>query len=186
MSWQLISEKNHFERPFLSLYEEIISTPSCPKGIHWYVVRRPQAVVIAPRTREGNFLLIRQERVSIRREIWEFPAGQVDDVHDVGDILQTVHRELAEEAGVETLRPLVSLGCFFSSPGFTSEQCHLFLAEEVQPRPSGPTPEATEAILECREFSASELYYMISSGEIVDANTLAIFARLVACGTIRS
>ncbi len=182
----MISEKSHFERPFLSLYEELISTPSCPKGIHWYVARRPQAVVIAPRTPEGNFLMIRQERVSIRREIWEFPAGQVDDVHDVGCLLRTAHRELAEEAGVETYRPLVPLGCFFSSPGFTSEQCHLFLAEEVQPRPGGSTPEATEAIFECREFSTPELCRMVSSGEIVDANTLAIFARLVACGTIRS
>ncbi len=183
MAWELISEKSHFERPFLSLYEEVISTPSCPNGIEWYVVRRPQAVVVAPLTPNGDFLLIRQERVSIRREIWEFPAGQAD-ADDRGCLLQTAHRELAEEAGVETHKPLIPLGHFFSSPGLTSEQCHLFLAEEVQPRAGGATPEATEAILECRAFSCSELRRMVSCGEIVDANTLAIFARLAARGSI--
>ncbi|PWU07069.1 MAG: hypothetical protein C5B47_06695 [Verrucomicrobia bacterium] len=184
MPWQLISEKSHFERPFLSLYEELISTPSCPNGVQWYVARRPQAVAIAPRTPEGDFLMIRQERVPIRRAIWEFPAGQVDHLQDREGLLQTAIRELAEEVGVETSRPFISLGSFFSSPGFTSEQCHLFLAEEVRWRPNGATPEATETILECREFSISELRRMVSSGEIVDANTLAIFARLVAAGNL--
>jgi 8-oxo-dGTP pyrophosphatase MutT (NUDIX family) len=183
MSWELVSEKSYFECPFLSLYEEVIATPSCPNGIAWYVARRPQAVVVAPRAPNGDFLLIHQERVSIRREIWEFPAGQAD-AGDRGCLLQTAYRELAEEAGVETQSPLVPLGHFFSSPGFTSEQCHLFLAEEVQPRAGGATPEATEVILECRAFSCSELRRMVACGEIVDANTLAIFARLAACGSI--
>lgn len=183
MSWELLSKKNHFERPFLTLSEERISTPSYPKGLHWFVVHRPQAVVVAPRTHEGNFLLIRQERAPIRRAIWEFPAGQVD-AGDVGCLMRTAHRELAEEAGVETTRPLVSLGCLFSSPGFTSEKCHLFLAEDVQPCVGGAGPEATEAILECRAFTGGELRHMVSIGEIVDANTLAIFARLAAYGSI--
>jgi ADP-ribose pyrophosphatase len=183
MSWNLVSEKSHFERPFLSIYEEIVATPSCPTGIVWYVARRPQAVVVAPCTSNGNFILIRQERVAIRKDIWEFPAGQAD-AGDMGCLLQTAHRELAEEAGVETKHPLIPLGHFFSSPGFTSEQCHLFLAEEVQPRAEGATPDATEAILECRAFSCSDLRRMVACGEIVDANTLAVFARLVACGRI--
>ena len=186
MSWKTVSEKSYFECPFLSLYEEVVSTPSRPEGITWFVARRPQAVVIAPRTPTGDFLLIRQERVSIRQEIWEFPAGQVDagDAGDLDSLVQTAHRELAEEAGVETARPLVPLGQFFSSPGFTSEQCHLFLAEDVQPRLGGATPEATETILECRAFSCGEFRRMVSCGEIVDANTLAIFARLAARGSI--
>ena len=45
-------------------------------------------------------------------------------------------RELREETGYE-LAPggeLVSLGYFFTSPGFTDEHCYLFLARPVQQR----------------------------------------------------
>ena len=33
-------------------------------------------------TAEGNFVLIRQERIPIRKAIWEMPAGQVDQLCD--------------------------------------------------------------------------------------------------------
>ena len=37
------------------------------------------AVVIAPLTAEGKFVLIREERIPIRAAIWSFPAGQIDE-----------------------------------------------------------------------------------------------------------
>lgn len=183
MAWKIISQKARFECPFLSLYEKVIATPSHPEGVHWYVVHRPQAVAIAPRTSGGDYILIRQERPPTQQDIWEFPAGQVDAEEE--ELLQTATRELAEEAGVATELPLIPLGSFFTSPGYSTEQCHLFLAEGVQPLPGGARPEATESILECRAFSSKELCQMVANGTIIDANTLAIFARLVANGKMK-
>ena len=79
---------------------------------------------------------------------------------------------------------LVPLGLFFTSPGFTDEHGHLFLAERVEPADSGHAPDHGEAILEIREFGPGELRRRIAAGEIRDANTLAAFARLSAHGLV--
>ncbi len=77
---------------------------------------------------------------------------------------------------------LVSLGCFFSSVGFTDECCHLFLARDVVRRAEGFDHDEHEAILEMREFSEEELTGLIGAGEIVDSNTLATYARIEGAG----
>ena len=138
---------------------------------------------------DGRFLLIQQERYPIQRALWEFPAGQIDDVVNKEDhqvILNTVHSELDEETGHQ-LAPdgeLISLGYFFSSQGFSDEHVYLFLAKFVLPTGKGPRPDAGESILGCRAVSSDELRDEIAHNRIVDANTLALFARLCAKGVI--
>jgi len=151
------------------------------------VAHRKGAVVIAPMTREGEFLLVRQERVPIRATIWEFPAGQIDDASEPEAVRATAIRELREESGYE-LAPdgeLIPLGYFFPSAGFTDEHSHLVLARTVVPSPLGHAHDPGEAITECRAFSQAQLRAMIASGEIRDANTLSAFARMVAMGFIK-
>jgi len=132
-------------------------------------------------TRDGKIILIRQERIPIRQAIWEMPSGQIDD-HDGGEdkIKDTALREVREETGYE-LAPngeLISLGYFFSSPGFTDERGYFFLARPVQPCAEGPDREEGESILDCRGFSSEEIRRMIADNEIRDANTLGICATL--------
>jgi len=50
----------------------------------------------------------------------------------------------------------------------------------VHPTGIGYQPEDSESILDCREFSFESLRSMVAEGEIQDANTLALFARLAA------
>ena len=138
-------------------------------------------------TREGNILLIRQERVPIRATIWEMPAGQIDN-HEAGEeeIKKVALRELREETGYD-LAPdgeLIGLGHYFSSPGFTDEHGYLFLARPVERRSEGDAQEETESILDCRAFSVSEIRRMIVENEVRDANTLGICAQLAARGLL--
>ena len=49
---------------------------------------------------------------------------------------------------------------------------------------AGTHHDDTEAIIDCREFSGDVLREMIAEGEVRDANTLSIWARLVARGEI--
>ena len=46
----------------------------------WTIVHRKAAVIIAPMTRDGRIVLIRQERIPVRAVIWEMPSGQIDNV----------------------------------------------------------------------------------------------------------
>lgn len=133
-------------------------------------------------------MLIRQERIPIRAAIWEVPAGQIDQEGeiDADEIAAVALRELREETGFELAEggSLISLGDYFSSPGFTDERGYFFLARPVRESSAGHSRDEAESILDCRGFSAEELQRMIASNEIRDANTLAICARLLARGLL--
>jgi 8-oxo-dGTP pyrophosphatase MutT (NUDIX family) len=138
-------------------------------------------VIIAPMTRDGKIVLIHQERIPIRTAIWEMPSGQIDGpAQETPE--QVALRELREEAGYELAKDgeLVALGYYFTSPGFTDERGHFFLARPVQKHEEGSTGDEGESILDCREFSIEEIQRMIAENEIRDANTLSIWARLWA------
>lgn len=183
--WETVSSKMHFQDAHLVVATEEVRTPSRPQLQRWTVVQRKAAVVIAPITADGKLVLIRQERIPIRAEIWEVPAGQIDDSEPELAAIQAVAlRELREETGYEVghAGELVPLGHFFSSPGFTNEHGYFFLARGVEAAPAGHAHEASEAILDCRTFRPSEVARMIAENEIRDANTLSICAKLVARG----
>jgi 8-oxo-dGTP pyrophosphatase MutT (NUDIX family) len=183
--WKTISTERHFADRNLEVVTDRVQTPARPAPRDWTIVHRKPAVVIAPMTPDGKIILIRQERIPIGQAIWEMPSGQIDDHNaDENKIKDTALRELREETGYE-LRPngdLISLGYYFSSPGFTDERGYFFLARAVQPCPGGPDRDEGESILDCGEFSSEEIRRMIAVNEIRDANTLGICARLAARG----
>ncbi|MGC1479465.1 MAG: NUDIX hydrolase [Chthoniobacterales bacterium] len=181
--WQVLESEAVAKTPYLEVNREVVVTPTRPEGLNWMVVRRKQAAIISARTPEGNYLMVRQERIPVRREFWEFAAGQVDETDvDEAAIRKTAVRELGEETGYEIGGELIPMGYYFSSPGFTDEWCHLFLATDVVPRAGGVALDENEGITECREFAREELVAMIASGEICDANTLCSVARMTALG----
>jgi len=186
--WETVGSETHFQSPHLTVATDEVFTPTHRSPRKWSVVHRKAAVVIAPITAEGHFVLIREERIPIRAAIWSMPAGQIDEsLEPEAEAVQAVaRRELREETGYD-LTPngdLISLGHFFSSPGFTDEHCYFFLARPVRKQAAGASPEGAETIVDCREFSQDLLRQMIAEGEIQDANTLSIWARLVARGEI--
>lgn len=140
-------------------------------------------------TAEGKIILICQERIPIRAAIWEMPAGQIDEAKDQDTrAIETVAlRELREETGFELAEggELISLGDYFTSPGFTDERGYFFLARPVRPRAEGHTRDVSESILDCQAFTAHEVGRMIDTNEIRDANTLGLCARLMARGTLK-
>ena len=186
--WETVASKMHFETPHLTVATDEVRTPSQPTPRKWSVVHRKPAVVIAPVTGEGKFVLIREERIPIRAAIWSMPAGQIDESLEPDDavVREVARRDLREETGYELMpgADLISLGYYFTSPGLTDEACYLFLARPVQKSTAGAEHDATEAILDCREFSPDSFRQMIAQGQIRDANTLSIWARLVATGEV--
>ena len=182
--WRTLETEMLFASPHVAVQRVRVTTPSRSEPFEWMVTHRKAAVVVAPVTATGEFILVRQERVPIRAIIWEFPAGQIDDHAGEDAIRATGLRELREESGHE-LAPggeLIPLGHFFPSAGFTDEHSHLLLARPVIASSHGSEHDAGEAIIDCRAFAPAEFRAMIARGEIRDANTLAAFARLVAMG----
>src|SRR3954463_5734757 len=134
-NWKTISSERHFANRNLEVVTDRVQTPSRSDARTWTIVRRKAAVVIAPMTRDGKIILIRQERIPIRQTIWEMPSGQIDSVatsadasHAAETIEQVALRELREETGLELCEDarLIALGHYFSSPGFTNERGYFF------------------------------------------------------------
>jgi 8-oxo-dGTP pyrophosphatase MutT (NUDIX family) len=186
--WVVSDSKVLFRNPHIEVRDETVVIPGENQPRRWTVVGRKKAVVVAPVTVESRFVLIHQARIPVRRWLWEFPAGQVDETlaPSPEQLRHTVLRELAEEAGYELAAEgaLSYLGHYFPSQGFTDEENHLFMAKPVRKNEVGFRPEHAEAISEHREFDLDELRSMIAASTIQDANTLALFARMVAKGMI--
>ncbi len=182
--WRTLEEEQILDTPYLQVHEETVATPLRPDGLTWIVAHRRAAAVIAPITATGKLILVRQERVPVRRALWEFPAGQVDETTTPTgrQIRATALRELREETGWCLAKggKLMGLGHYFTSPGFTTEHAWLFLAKPVVEHLRGPKYDDTESISHAETFSRKDLRDMIACGEIQDANTLATVARLVA------
>jgi 8-oxo-dGTP pyrophosphatase MutT (NUDIX family) len=81
--------------------------------------------------------LVRQPREAVGEpDLLELPAGKLDEEGE--SPLDTAKRELAEEIGKQA-EQWESLGSFYTSPGFTDEEVHLFLAtgiSDVDERPA--------------------------------------------------
>src|SRR5213595_488024 len=124
-NWKTISSERHFVDRNLEVVTDRVQSPARPDPRTWTVVYRKAAVVVAPMTRDGKIILIRQERIPIRQAIWEIPSGQIDNHSaDEEEIKKIALRELREEAGYELAKDgeIVPLGYYFSSPGFTDER----------------------------------------------------------------
>jgi 8-oxo-dGTP pyrophosphatase MutT (NUDIX family) len=184
--WETISSEHHFANAHVEVVTDHVQTPSRSEPRTWTIVHRKAAVVIAPMTRGGKIVLIRQERIPIHEAIWEMPSGQIDN-HNANqvEIKQVALRELREEAGHELAKDgeLIALGRYFSSPGFTDERGNFFLARPVIPIANYVRDES-ESILDCREFTVEDVRRMIAENEIRDANTLGLMARLWARGLL--
>jgi ADP-ribose pyrophosphatase len=184
--WKTHGDETLFANPYIAVHHVKVSSPTRPEPFDWTVAHRKAAVVIVPMTAGGELLLVRQERVPIRETIWEFPAGQIDDIEEEDHIRATGLRELREESGYE-LAPggeVISLGYFFPSAGFTDEHSHLLLARPVVPSPHGTAYDSGEGILGSQAFTLEEFRAAVARGEIRDANTLCAFARMVAMGVV--
>jgi 8-oxo-dGTP pyrophosphatase MutT (NUDIX family) len=91
------------------------------------IVGHPGAVAVV--AHDGETLwMVRQPREAVGEDLLELPAGKLDE--DGEDVLATAKRELAEEIG-KAAKTWKHLTTFWSSPGFSDEQMHVYLATDL-------------------------------------------------------
>ncbi len=123
-------------------------------------------VLDPPDVADPRVLLVRQYRYAVGGYLLEVPAGRPDRPGE--DWQLCARRELEEEAGLRAER-LVPLSTIYSTPGFTDERIHLFLAFDVSPgTPALDDDEFVEPVV----LTLSDALARVRAGEIVDAKTI--------------
>jgi ADP-ribose pyrophosphatase len=130
------------------------------------LVVHPGAVLILPLLTPDQVVMIHNYRFSIGAELLELPAGTLEPGEDPADCAA---RELEEETGYVGGR-IEPLGRFYTSPGFTNELMHAFVATGL--KATAPRPEATEQI-RVTTLPLDDALAATINGRIVDGKTIA-------------
>jgi ADP-ribose pyrophosphatase len=134
------------------------------------ILRHPGASAVVPfldppTAGDPRVILIRQFRHAADGYIWEVPAGRLD----AGESPETcAARELEEETGMRAER-LERLTTICTTPGFTDERIHLFLALGLEP---GAEHREADEFMELHTLRWSQVMGMIERGEVIDGKTL--------------
>jgi ADP-ribose diphosphatase len=162
------SERVHSGR-IIHLDRDTVRFPDGSTG-QLEMVRHPGASAVVPfldepRAPDPRIHLIRQFRHAADGFIWEIPAGRLDPGETPATCAQ---RELEEEIGM-TADVLARLTTIYTTPGFTDEKIHLFIAHELK---KGTHRREPDEFMEVQTRRWSEVMNMMRVGEIVDAKTL--------------
>jgi ADP-ribose pyrophosphatase len=173
---EVLSTKVLHSYRIFAIVEQALRLPS-GRTVVRQVVQHPGAVVIIPQLADGRLLLIEQYRFAVRETLLEFPAGTLEPGEDP---LPCARRELIEEAGYRA-EHWCALGIIYPSPGYCDETQHLFVA-------SGLVPDHAEGdedeILEVKRLTVQEVERAIADGALVDAKSIAAYARAKLQGVL--
>ncbi|RPI08898.1 MAG: NUDIX hydrolase [Zetaproteobacteria bacterium] len=144
-----------------------LETVTLPNGatIDLEVVRHQGAAAIVPLADDGTVLLIRQYRHAAGGYIYEIPAGKIEPGEDP---LDCAAREVEEEIGHRASR-LDHLVTFFTTPGFTDEVIHVYLATGLVP---GTQSLGRDEVLDVVEMPLEEAIRRVADGTIRDGKTI--------------
>lgn len=131
------------------------------------IVRHAPSVVLIPIEEDGRLVLIKQFRAPLDREIWEFPAGTMDEGESDEDC---VRRECEEEIGLVPHR-LQRITALYPAPGFCDEQLIFFRISDLRAPAGPPRKPDDDEYIESRRVTVAEARAMLARGAIVDLKT---------------
>ena len=133
------------------------------------MVRHPGASAIVPfmsdpAGADPQIMLIRQYRYAALDFLYEIPAGRLDP----GESPETcARRELQEETGC-TAGTIEHMHTMFTTPGFTDEKIHLFLAYDLT---RGEAAREADEFITVEVMPLTQALEFVKDGRIQDAKT---------------
>jgi ADP-ribose pyrophosphatase len=133
------------------------------------MIRHPGASAVVPflgdpAGDDPQILLLKQYRYAAEEFLYEIPAGRLDPGEEPIDCAR---RELMEETGCEAER-VEHLYTFYTTPGFTDEKIHAFMAVGLK---RGQSQLESDEFITIETMTLSHALGLIEKGEIKDAKT---------------
>jgi 8-oxo-dGTP pyrophosphatase MutT (NUDIX family) len=169
--WQIASQKEVYDNPWINLTEYQVINPSGNPGIYGKVHFKNFAIGILPLDDDMNTYLVGQYRFPVDVYSWEIPEGGGPLS---GDILTSAKRELLEETGLKA-KNWTEIQRLHLSNSVSDELSILYLARGLEQFEA--EPEDTEQ-LQVRKVSFEDAYQMVCNGEITDAMTIAAILKV--------
>ena len=166
----LISSERLYSGRIVNLDLDTVRFPDGSTG-RLEMLRHPGASAVVPflddpADPDPRVLLIRQFRHAAEGFIWEVPAGRLDP----GETPEAcARRELEEETGMRA-RAVEQLTTIYTTPGFTDERIHLFVARGLD---RGEVRREADEFMEPHTLPWSAVMELARSGEISDGKTLS-------------
>ena len=133
------------------------------------IVRHPGASAVVPflsdpEGEDPQVLLLRQYRYAADGYLYEIPAGRLDPGESPAECAA---RELKEETGctAKKIEPLITM---VTTPGFTDERIHLFMATDLT---HGQAAREADEFADVVIMRLSEALELVQRGEIPDGKT---------------
>lgn len=165
--FKTISSRVAWSCPWYSVRHDEILLPDGQRG-EFNVVQHDGAVWIVPVTTNGEMLLLRHYRYTVRDWCWEVPAG---GVHNGQALEDAARKELLEETGGEATH-WQYVGQFYTSNGISNEVAYVFLASGITRRDTAHEP---AEVLEVHPTPLREALHMARTNQISDGpSALAI------------
>ncbi len=160
-----ISSKQAFNGVLLKLWVDKVKLPNGKEATR-EIIKHQGAVGMLPVFPDGSMVFVKQCRYAVGSVLYEIPAGKLE----IGEEhLLCAKRELSEETGYSADK-WTYMTSIVTTPGFTNETIHLYLAEGLTLSKAHPDE---DEFLEVVTLTAQEVKKMVLSGAIADAKSLA-------------
>jgi len=165
VSEKTLSSQQIYNGRILKLRLDTVKLPS-GRVTKREIVEHDDSIAIVAIDGDDNVLLVKQFRKAVEKEVLEIPAGGIEPGEEP---VAAVKRELREETGFLPQR-VERIGGFYTSPGYSSEFLHLFVASDLTP--AKLQAEDTESI-KVERVPISRILELIRTGTINDAKSVA-------------
>ena len=163
-----IESRRVYTGKVISLDVDVVRFPDGSVG-ELEMIRHPGASAVVPflsdpRGEDPQILMIRQYRYAAEGYLLEIPAGRLDPGESPRNCAL---RELKEETGCSA-EQVDHLFTMYTTPGFTDEKIHLFMATGLV---AGESKRESDEFLDLEPMPLSRALKLVEAGEIKDAKT---------------
>jgi ADP-ribose pyrophosphatase len=164
---RIASERVYTGR-IISLDRDTVRFPDGSVG-QMEMIRHPGASAVVPflsdpKGQDPQILLLRQYRYAAEQYLYEIPAGRLEPGEPPREC---AIRELREETGCAA-REIEFLFTMYTTPGFTDERIHVFMAVGLE---QGQVAHEPDEFLTLETMTLSRALQLIQEGAVKDAKT---------------